>query len=99
LSIGFDPGFPHQMDIGFHDWLRPDLARAFALPTPRDFIPIIRCLAYDHLWRGTGVNNPNCWDVITESQLDETGEVLVEVLDRLTALAGRINALAADNHA
>jgi hypothetical protein len=95
LFISFDPGFPRQMDFGLNDWLRADLARHFELPDARAFIPIIRQLAYDHLWDGHGVNNPICWDVVVEKDLEETGRLLVEVLQRLATLAARINGLAA----
>lgn len=95
LTISFDPGFPRQMDFGFRDWMRADLVRYFELPSPRDFIPIIRSLTYDHLWHGAGTNNPICWDVITEKNLEESVCVLVDVLERLVVLAGRINGLTA----
>ena len=94
LIVSFDPGLMRQMDFGFRDWLAPALARHFELNDPRAFIPIIGWLAHDHLWHGSGVNNPNCWDVIAEKDLEETGRLLVEVLGRLTALATRVNALA-----
>jgi hypothetical protein len=61
---------------------------------PRDFIPIIRTLTYDHLWHGAGTNNPICWDVMTEKNLAADVRLLVDILQRLTALAGRINGLA-----
>ncbi len=96
LIVSFDPGLLRQMDFGFRDWLRADLKPHFALADPRAFIPVIGWLAYDHLWDGHGTNNPVCWDVISEKKLDETGDLVVEVLNRLTALAARINALAAD---
>jgi hypothetical protein len=95
LTISFDPGFPRQMDFGFRDWMRADLVRYFELPSPRDFIPIIRSLTYDHLWHGAGTNNPICWDFITEKNLEESVCVLVDVLERLVVLAGRINGLTA----
>lgn len=94
LIVNFDPGLMRQMDFGIRHWLRPDLAKHFELPSPRDFIPILGWLAYDHLWDGRGVNNPICWDVIAEENLDETSALVVEILDRLSALAARINALA-----
>lgn len=95
LTISFDPGFPRQMDFGFRSWMRADLARHFELPNPRDFIPIIRSLTYDHLWHGAGTNNPICWDVITEQNLGQAVCALVDALERLAALARRINGLAA----
>ena len=95
LIVSFDPGLMRQMDFGFRDWLAPGLARHFELNDPRAFIPIIGWLAYDHLWHGAGTNNPVCWDVIADANLEETGRLVVEILDRLTALAARVNALAA----
>ena len=94
LVVNFDPGLMRQMNFGFRDWLRPGLARHFQLPDPRDFIPVIGWLAYDHLWHGAGTNNPVCWDLISQASLDETGRLLVEVLERLTQLAARVNSLA-----
>ena len=93
LTISFDPGFPRQMDFGFRDWMRADLIMRFEPLGPRDFIPIIRSLTYDHLWHGAGTNNPVCWDIITENNLEQSACVLVEVLERLAELAGRINRL------
>ncbi len=94
LIVSFDPGLMRQMDFGFREWLSPRLAKHFELHDPRAFIPIIGWLAYDHLWHGAGTNNPVCWDVISENNLEETGRLLVEVLDRLTRLAARINSIA-----
>jgi hypothetical protein len=94
LIVSFDPGLLRQMDFGFRDWMRPGLKKTFALPEPRDFIPIIGWLAYDHLWDGHGTNNPVCWDVISEKHLEETGDLVVDVLSRLSRLAARINGLA-----
>jgi hypothetical protein len=96
LLISFDPGLIRQLDFGFRDWLRADLAKHFEPQTPRDFIPIILSLSYDHLWDGRGTNNPVCWDLIAEQELDDVLGLLVEVLDRLAALAGRINGLAVE---
>ena len=93
LIVSFDPGLLRQMDWGYHNWLRPELAAFFQKTTPRDFTPLIHWLAYDHLWHGCGVNNAICWDLITEDNLEETLNVLGEALQRLTTLAGRINAL------
>ena len=95
LLISLDPGFPRQLDFGFRDWLRGELAEPFKFESPREFIPVIRQLAYDHLWHGAGVNNPVCWDVITEANLEETGRLMVGVLGRLASLAARINGLGA----
>jgi hypothetical protein len=94
LGISFDPGSPRQLDFGFYDWLRGDLRRHFEFSDPRAFIPIVLCLAYDHVWDGHGTNNPICWDVITAANLEETCALMIEVLGRLTALAARINSLA-----
>lgn len=94
LIVSFDPGLLRQMDFGFRDWLCPDLSKHFELPNPREFIPIIGWLAYDHLWHGAGTNNPVCWDLVAEKRLEETGGLLVEILERLTTLAARINSLA-----
>jgi hypothetical protein len=91
LVISFNPGLLRQLDFGFRDWLRGDLKKAFELPDPRAFIPVVGFLGYDHLWDGRGTNNPVCWDNITEKNLEETGELVVEVANRLTALAKRIN--------
>lgn len=94
LLLSFDPGFPRQLDFGFRKWLHPSLCSDFPPLGPRDFIPIMSSLTYDHLWHGAGTNNPICWDVITEGNLEKTVTVLREVLERLTALASRINQLA-----
>jgi hypothetical protein len=94
LLISFDPGFPRQMDFGFRDWLRGGLAKHFEFQDPRAFIPVIRSLAYDHLWDGRGTNNPVCWDIIVSEDLEETGRLVLEVLERLSVLALRINSLA-----
>jgi hypothetical protein len=93
LTIGFDPGFPRQMDFGFRDWMRADLIRQFEPLGSREFIPIMLSLSYDHLWHGAGTNNPVCWDVITVENLEDTVSVLVEALERLATLARRINGL------
>jgi hypothetical protein len=93
LIVNFDPGLMRQMDFGFREWLRPGLAKHFELQ-PREFIPAIGWLAYDHLWHGAGTNNPVCWDLISQTGLDGTGRLLVEVLERLTRLAARVNSLA-----
>jgi hypothetical protein len=98
LIVSFDPGLMRQMDFGFREWLRPELSKHFELHDPRAFIPIIGWLAYDHLWHGAGTNNPVCWDLISEQNLDETGRLLLDVLERLTRLAARINDLAATTH-
>jgi hypothetical protein len=92
LIVSFDPGLMRQMDFGFREWLHPDLSRHFELQNPREFIPAIGWLAYDHLWHGAGTNNPVCWDLIAEVNVEETGRLLVEVLERLTQLAARVNA-------
>jgi hypothetical protein len=42
------------------------------------------------------VNNPVCWDLITEDNLAETLAAMRAALERLTALGKRINGLAAD---
>jgi hypothetical protein len=94
LVVSFDPGLLRQMDFGFREWLCPGLSRHFEPQNPREFIPIMSWLPYDHLWHGAGTNNPVCWDVIAEKNLEETGRLLGEVLERLTALAARINSLA-----
>ena len=93
LIVSFNPGLMRQMDFGFREWLLPRLAKHFLLQDPRAFIPVIGWLAYDHLWHGAGTNNPICWDLISEANLEETGRLLVEVLERLTHLAARINGL------
>jgi hypothetical protein len=95
LMVSFDPGLLRQMDFGFNNWMRADLLKYFGPRGPRDFIPIISWLAYDHLWHGAGTNNPVCWDIITEKNLEEAACLLVDVLQRLALLAGRINGLAA----
>jgi len=94
-NTSYDPGLLRQLDFGFRDWMGDGLKQQFARPDPRAFIPIMRCLAYDHLWDGRGTNNPVSWDVITTKNLEEIGGLVVEVLHRLAALAERINGLAA----
>lgn len=96
LIVSFDPGLMRQMDFGLREWLCPALAKHFELHDPRAFIPVIGWLAYDHLWEGAGTNSPICWDVIAEKDLEETGRLVVEILERLTALAARVNALAVE---
>ena len=91
LIVSFDPGLMRQMDFGFRSWLRSDLSKHFELQNPREFIPIIGWLAYDHLWDGHGTNNPVCWDIIAEKNLEEVGDLVLEVLNRLSTLAARIN--------
>ena len=93
LVLFFDPGFPHQLDYGFRDWLRPDLRVHFPPLGPRDRIPALSNLNYETLWRCEASSNPICWDVITEANLEETLDALIESLARLAALAARINAL------
>jgi hypothetical protein len=95
LIVHFDPGLMRQMEFGFRDWLSEDLRAHFGSPNPREFIPIVGVLAYDHLWHGAGVNNPVCWDLIAEDNLDETLSTMRDALERLTRLAHRINALTA----
>ena len=53
-NTSYDPGLLRQLDFGFRDWMGDGLKQQFALPDPRAFIPIMRCLAYDHLWDGRG---------------------------------------------
>jgi hypothetical protein len=93
LLVSFDPGLLRQLDFGYRDWMSPGLAAQFGPLGPRDFIPIMGSLSYDHLWHGAGTNNPVCWDVITERTLAEAVSALSEALVRLAALAKRINAL------
>jgi hypothetical protein len=95
LIVSFDPGLLRQIDFGFRDWLRPELGAVLPPLGPRDFVPVVGWLAYDHLWHGAGTNNPVCWDLITEQNLAESVAALGEALARLGALAGRVNALAA----
>ena len=61
----------------------------------REFIPIVGVLAYDHLWHGAGVNNPVCWDLITEDNVAQLLATMRDALEHLTALGQRINDLAA----
>lgn len=91
LIVNFDPSLIRQIDFGFREWMCSGLSKHFELQNPREFIPIVSWLAYDHLWHGAGTNNPICSDIISEKNLEETGQLLVEVLERLTALAERIN--------
>jgi len=95
LALFFDPGFPHQLDYGFRDWLRPDLRVHFPPLGPRDRIPALSNLNYETFWRCEASSNTLCWDVITEANLEESLETLVESLARLTALTARINAIEA----
>ncbi|MBV8575652.1 MAG: hypothetical protein JOZ58_11550, partial [Acetobacteraceae bacterium] len=85
--VSFDPGLLRQMDFGFRHWMRGGLKQHFELSDPRQFIPIVGSLAYDHLWDGGGTNNPVCWDLITANNLENIGNLIVEVLNRLSALA------------
>jgi hypothetical protein len=93
LGISFDPGFPRQLDYGYRNWLRPELLSRFPPLGPRDIIPAITCLNYEVLWRCEATSAAICWDVITEANLAEALDVLVEALERLYRLAARINAL------
>ena len=93
LGVSFDPGFPHQLSFGYRDWLRPDLLDLFPPLGPRDIIPAITSLNYEVLWRCEATSSPICWDVIIEANLNETLDLLIETLERLTRLAARINAL------
>jgi hypothetical protein len=95
LCLSFDPGFPRQLSYGFRNWLRDDLAGRFPPLGPRDIIPAITSLNYDVLWRCEATSSAICWDVITEANLDETLEALVETVERLYRLATRINSLEA----
>lgn len=96
LLVHFDHSLMRQMEFGFRDWLNEGLGAHFGSPNPREFIPIVAMLAYDHLWHGGGVNNPVCWDLITEENLAETLATMREALERLTALGRRINNLSAE---
>ena len=91
LIVSFDPGLMRQMDFGFCEWLSPRLSKHFQLQDPRAFIPVIGWLAYDHLWHGAGTNNPVCWDLVSEANLEETGGLLVEVLECLIRIAAQMN--------
>jgi hypothetical protein len=93
LCLSFDPGFPRQLGYGYRDWLAPALLNQFPPLGPRDIIPAITDLNYDVLWRCEAASSAICWDVITEANLDETLDVLVETVNRLYRLATRINAL------
>ena len=93
LIINFDPGLLRQMDFGFRNWMCADLIKHFEPLGPRDFIPIMNSMTYDHLWHGAGTNNPICWDLITEKNLEADVCLLVDTLERLVVLAGRINGL------
>ncbi len=95
LSVHFDSALMRQMEFGFRDWLAPALKSRFSSPKPRDFMPLVGVLAYDHLWDGRGSNNPVCWDLITEANLDESVAAMREALERLTAFGKRVNALQA----
>ncbi|MGA7324228.1 MAG: hypothetical protein WBX25_07050 [Rhodomicrobium sp.] len=95
LLVDLNPGNIRQMDYGFQDWMDIDLVKCFGPLGPRDFIPIVSRLAYDHLWDGHGVSNPICWDLITASNVEECMSLLPSILDRLMSLADRINGLAA----
>jgi hypothetical protein len=95
VGLFFDPGFPRQIDYGWRDWLRPALSVHFPPIGPRNIVPAVTDLNYETLWRCAATSNPYCWDVITEANLEETLGVLIEALDRLAALATRINALEA----
>jgi hypothetical protein len=95
LIVHFDSSLMRQMEFGFRDWLNEGLSAHFRSPTPREFIPIVGVLAYDHLWHGAGVNNPVCWDLITEDNLAETLATMRYALERLTVLGQRINDLSA----
>ena len=81
------------MSYGYRNWLRGDLAGQFPPLGPRDIIPAIASLNYDVLWRCEATSSAICWDVITEANLSETLDVLVETVERLYRLATRINAL------
>ena len=86
--VSFDPSGIQQMSFGFTEWMHGDLALYFDRQSA-----IINCLAYDHLWHGLGSNDAGCWDAITQANLDETSDVMLDALERLQALASRINAL------
>jgi len=45
------------------------------------------------IWRACASSGGVSWDLITEANLEETVEVFMETVARLTALATRINAL------
>ena len=93
LSVHFNSSLMRQMEFGFRDWLAPALKARFSSPNPRDFMPLVGVLAYDHLWDGHGTNNPVCWDLMTEANLDQSVATMREALERLTALGKRVNAL------
>jgi hypothetical protein len=94
MMISFEPGLMRQLDFGLRNWMRAQLRTQLPLLGPREFIPIVHSLSYDHLWHGAGTNNPVCCDLITEGNLEETLALFVAILDRLTMLAGHINKLA-----
>ena len=93
LGLSFDPGFPRQLSYGYRNWLRPELLDQFPPLGPRDIIPAITSLNYDVLWRCEAASSAICWDIITETNLEATLNVLVETLERLHRLATRINAI------
>jgi hypothetical protein len=93
LLVHFDSALMRQMEFGFRDWLAPSHKAHFSSANPRAFMPIVGVLAYDHLWDGHGTNNPVCWDLITEANLDESIATMRKALERLTALGKRVNAL------
>jgi len=95
LIVHFDPGLMRQIEFGFRDWLNEGLSAHFSSASPREFVPIVGVLAYDHLWHGAGVNNPVCWDLITEDNLAATLSTMRDALERLTTLGQRINDLKA----
>jgi hypothetical protein len=93
LYVDLDPGLLRQMDYGLKDWMHADLIEHFDAQGPRDFVPVIRNLSYEHLWDGHGVSGTVCWDFMTESTAEAYIDLLPEILRRLVALAERINAL------
>ena len=92
LLLSLDPGGIHQLDFGLCDCLRSELRALLGPPESWNKIPALN-LDYHMIWRACASSGGVSWDLITEANLEETVEVFMETVARLTALATRINAL------
>jgi hypothetical protein len=99
LKINLDPGLMRQLDYGLCDWMKEDLVKKLkSLSNGQSGrthdAPIIDNFSFDHMWTGTKVSScTSCWDLISESNVEQSIELLSPILLRLAALIDRINAL------
>ena len=92
VLLSFDTNLLNQLDYGLRNWLRPDFAVWFKPSAEWKSFPVLD-LDYYNLWLAHAGSGGVNWELITEENLEEACNLLMETVARLTALAARINAL------